>query len=343
MKFDFESLSSEPLIYMLIHSGTFVCVLGFIFFVVGMLFGYATWGRYKRQTRELRGEADAMKEEIAVLKRKIGDHSIKSGAAVAMATETIHMPKKEGASAAETVPAVTEETITTREVLQPAPATAESPAKSDLPKAPANIIKVKAPSAAVPPPEPISKVEEKTDAKSPEAPPAEPAADPAMAGDLISSSELPLLPARHASPLTAIIAPPPVKEEPESSESPKAEAETAPEEAASPESGEIIPSVIELSISPLPALDFRPELDPKLGLIYKHKPEQTDDLTELKGISEALQKRLHELGVYTFAQIAAWDDDHVKEFSARLAFKDRIRREHWVEQARQLAAKHVAV
>ena len=65
MKFDFESLSAEPLFYMLMHSGAFVCVLGAIFFVIGLLFGYATWGRYKRQTRQLLGEASSMKDEIA--------------------------------------------------------------------------------------------------------------------------------------------------------------------------------------------------------------------------------------------------------------------------------------
>ncbi len=35
-------------------------------------------------------------------------------------------------------------------------------------------------------------------------------------------------------------------------------------------------------------------------------------------------------------EVAAWDEDRVKEFSARLAFKDRIYRERWVEQARKL-------
>ena len=95
MKFDFESLSAEPLVYMLMHSGAFVTVLGLVFFIIGLMFGYATWGRYKRQTRELRGESASMKEEIAQLKRKIGDQSVKAGVAVNIATETIHMPRKE--------------------------------------------------------------------------------------------------------------------------------------------------------------------------------------------------------------------------------------------------------
>ena len=63
MKLDLESLSAEPLVYMLMHSGMFVTVLGAMFFIIGLLFGYATWGRYKRQTRELRGEAAAIWRE----------------------------------------------------------------------------------------------------------------------------------------------------------------------------------------------------------------------------------------------------------------------------------------
>ena len=105
-----------------------------------------------------------------------------------------------------------------------------------------------------------------------------------------------------------------------------------------------IPELIELPpMTPLPAVEIQPELDPKLGLIYKTRPEKTDDLTALKGIAQVLEQRLHDFGIYTYAQIAAWDEDLIKEFSARLAFKDRIQREHWVEQARQLAGKQTTV
>jgi len=327
MKFDLESLSTEPLFYMLMHSGAFVCVLGFIFFVVGLLFGYATWGRYKRQTRQLLGDAEAMKEEIAGLKRKVGDHSIKSGPAVAMATETINMPKKEGATATEAAPAVTAETITTSDIRLPTTSTVDAPSKNQPLKPRANVIKAKVAKPAAPPAEsPAPDV-----VQSPEPPPAE----PATASIPASPGELPP-PARHASPLAAIIATHPVKEEPAAGEeSPAAPAGLVP--------ADTIPELIELPMTPLPAVEIQPELDPKLGLIYKTRPEKTDDLTALKGIAQVLEQRLHDFGIYTYAQIAAWDEDRIKEFSARLAFKDRIQREHWVEQARQLAAKQTTV
>jgi hypothetical protein len=151
MKFDFESLSTEPLFYMLMHSGAFVCVLGFVFFIVGLLFGYATWGRYKRQTRQLLGEAESMKDEIAGLKRKVGDQSITSGPAVAMATETIHMPKKEGTTAEEAVPAVTAETITTSDIRLPTASTVDMPDKNQPPNLPRHPLKLPPRRSFIPP------------------------------------------------------------------------------------------------------------------------------------------------------------------------------------------------
>lgn len=325
MTFDFESLSTEPLFYMLMHSGAFVTVLGGIFFIIGLLFGYATWGRYKRQTRELRSEAAAMKDEIAVLKRKVGDHSIKSGPAVPMATETIHMPAKEGATAAQAVPAVTEETITTRDIR---PSGAQLAPVGWPPQLRANVIKPKASEPSAPAPETVIPSGGK--------PATETAAEPATAGITLSPTEPPPPPARHVSPLSSIIAPTPAPTKPEKTDGgqPSAPAGLVPTDT--------IPTLTEISLPPLPAVEVQTVNDPKLGLIYKTQPEKVDDLTALKGIAEVLEQRLHEFGIYTYAQIAAWNDDHIKEFSARLAFKDRIHRERWVEQAKELTARSAA-
>ncbi len=337
MKFDFESLSAEPLFYMLMHSGAFVCVLGATFFIVGLLFGYATWGRYKRQTRQLLGDAESMKDEIAGLKRKIGDQSIASGPAVAMATETIHMPKREGASAAEAIPAITAETITTSDIRLPAVPPVEEASKESPPKPRANVIKAKVPKPAAPPPEVPLEVPAVDEAQTPEVPPeTPPPAEPATASvEPSPTDELPPH-ARHPSPLAAIIASPAVRDEPEAGE----EGPAIPEGLVPVDT---IPALTEIpSMTPLPSVETQTELDPKLGLIYKSPPEKKDDLTALKGIAKVLEQRLHDIGIYTYAQIAAWDEDRIKEVSARLAFKDRIQREHWVEQARQLAAKQTA-
>lgn len=325
MKFDFETLTAEPLIYMLMHSGTFVTVLGAVFFIIGLLFGYATWGRYKRQTRELRGEAAAMKDEIAQLKRKIADLAVKSGVSVNIATETIHMPKKEVVEG-NGAPAVAAAPAAEPEARPPTTQTGRPPTKSRLPRPRVNVIKSR--SLGIPP----APVELST-LPTVEAPvPA--MAEPATASMSLSPTEPPPppAPARHTSPLAAIIATPP----PEKAES---ESEDTPASGLVPLDD--IPTLTEISVEPPPAVEIQPEDDPRLGLIYKTRPEKADDLTALKGIAQVLEQRLHELGIYTYAQIAMWNDEHIREFSSRLAFKDRIQREHWVEQARQLLEKRV--
>ncbi len=69
------------------------------------------------------------------------------------------------------------------------------------------------------------------------------------------------------------------------------------------------------------------------------KAEGGDDLKQLSGVGPALEKKLHEAGVTTFAQIAAWTDADVAEMDEKLSFKGRIEREGWIEQAKELAAK----
>jgi large subunit ribosomal protein L21 len=64
-----------------------------------------------------------------------------------------------------------------------------------------------------------------------------------------------------------------------------------------------------------------------------------DDLKLLSGVGPALEKKLIEAGVTSFAQIAAWTDADVEEFGEKLSFKGRIEREGWIEQAKELASK----
>lgn len=63
-----------------------------------------------------------------------------------------------------------------------------------------------------------------------------------------------------------------------------------------------------------------------------------DDLKKLSGVGPALEKKLHQAGVTTFAQIAAWSASDIAEMDEKLSFKGRIERDGWVEQARQLAS-----
>jgi NADH-quinone oxidoreductase subunit E len=73
-------------------------------------------------------------------------------------------------------------------------------------------------------------------------------------------------------------------------------------------------------------------------LTYDSPPEKVDDLKMISGIGPKIEKILNDLGIYTFAQIAAWGPAEIRWVDRRLRFKGRIIREKWVEQADALAA-----
>lgn len=340
MPLDLQSLSTDTLLYMLLHSGVFVAAMGAVFFIVGLLFGFATWGRFKNRARAMAAELDLQREEIATLRRKLGEQTVKPGGA-AMATETIPMPPA-SLPAPVVAPAplpppspqlpaepITD-TISTAELVN---GTAPAKTKSSKPR---NAVKAKAADAktaiepvAEPPGEPVIVP------VLPEAtpPPAEP---PAVQEDEAPKPTVEPENAPHTSPLAAIIAAAPHPPEKPEEAAPPAPDTFAPEAAAL----DVLPALPELPASPS-ADDVKPENDPKLGLVFKSPPARSDDLTAMKGIAKVLEQRLHEFGIYTYRQIALWNEEQIREFSSRLAFKDRIHREKWVEQARQLhAEKH---
>jgi len=63
-----------------------------------------------------------------------------------------------------------------------------------------------------------------------------------------------------------------------------------------------------------------------------------DDLKLLKGVGPKLEGMLNDLGIYHYDQIAAWTEAEIAWVDTRLAFKGRIERDGWIEQAKQLAA-----
>jgi len=70
----------------------------------------------------------------------------------------------------------------------------------------------------------------------------------------------------------------------------------------------------------------------------RNKPSR-DDLTRIKGIGTAIEKKLNRLGIKRFEQIAGWDLADVAVIDQRLAFKGRIERENWISQARKLKSR----
>jgi predicted flap endonuclease-1-like 5' DNA nuclease len=62
-----------------------------------------------------------------------------------------------------------------------------------------------------------------------------------------------------------------------------------------------------------------------------------DDLRLIEGVSPRIESTLNSIGVYHFDQIAGWTGQNVAWVERYLAYKGRIGRERWVEQARSLA------
>lgn len=81
---------------------------------------------------------------------------------------------------------------------------------------------------------------------------------------------------------------------------------------------------------------------PVLG-VDAHPDLPSDDLSRIKGLGPKAKTVLAGLGVHRFAQLAALDPAQAAELDGRLgAFKGRLARDRWVEQARYLEQDDVA-
>lgn len=72
------------------------------------------------------------------------------------------------------------------------------------------------------------------------------------------------------------------------------------------------------------------------------RPATIDDLRLISGVGPKIEGTLHSLGIFTFAQVAAWTEVQRAWVDAYLNFKGRIEREDWARQADALARGGVA-
>ncbi len=64
---------------------------------------------------------------------------------------------------------------------------------------------------------------------------------------------------------------------------------------------------------------------------------EPDDLKVIKGVGPKLESLLHEIGIRTYEQIAAFPADYIADLDNFLSFTGRIDRDDWVGQASELA------
>ena len=72
-------------------------------------------------------------------------------------------------------------------------------------------------------------------------------------------------------------------------------------------------------------------------LNYLNKTLKKENLQLIQGVGKVVEETLNDLGVYGFAQVAAWNYEVIPKINEYLNFSGRIQRERWVEQAQILA------
>lgn len=67
------------------------------------------------------------------------------------------------------------------------------------------------------------------------------------------------------------------------------------------------------------------------------RPAKVDDLQLISGVGPKIEGMLHDLGIYTYKQVAGWKKAERAWVDDHLSFHGRIDREDWVKQAKALA------
>jgi len=76
----------------------------------------------------------------------------------------------------------------------------------------------------------------------------------------------------------------------------------------------------------------------RIGAAKGVRGAPAEDLKRIRGIGVLIEKKLNQMGIVTYEQIANWTAEEIDRISQSLDFKGRIERENWVEQARILAS-----
>ncbi|MFC2249178.1 NADH-quinone oxidoreductase subunit NuoE [Labrys portucalensis] len=124
----------------------------------------------------------------------------------------------------------------------------------------------------------------------------------------------------------------------------KAKLEAAKAEAAKAEAAKAAgtppPPAPATTAAPAPAAPVPAPVsdDHKPVLLKAAREGGPDDLKLIHGVGPKLEEMLHQMGVYHFDQIAAWNDSNLAWVDQNLgAFKGRALRDGWIEQAKKLA------
>ena len=77
--------------------------------------------------------------------------------------------------------------------------------------------------------------------------------------------------------------------------------------------------------------------DTKSASLFEAPKGEPDDLKQISGVGPVLEKKLNDLGITQFAQVAAFKKADIAKVDDALSFKGRIERDDWLKQAAKLA------
>ena len=104
----------------------------------------------------------------------------------------------------------------------------------------------------------------------------------------------------------------------------------------------VTPAVAEPVAEPVAFVGTVPAVAEKGRPARIERPFNPDDLKLISGVGPKIEGILHDLGIYTYAQVAGWTKTERAWVDSYLNFKGRIEREDWVKQAKALAKGGVA-
>ncbi len=96
-----------------------------------------------------------------------------------------------------------------------------------------------------------------------------------------------------------------------------------------------IEAAASILVEPRPALGLDGRDRPP-GL--SEAPSNHDDLKKIKGVGPAFEKKLNQLGIYRYDQIAAWTPAQQNWVGETVGYVGRIERSEWINRAASLAA-----
>jgi len=101
---------------------------------------------------------------------------------------------------------------------------------------------------------------------------------------------------------------------------------------------EIIEDSTDESVTTLSSITEVENVGSEPLLLSEPRNGEKDNLTRIKGIGLKINEKLNSMGIYHFDQIANWSKEEADWVDSQTFFPGRVQREHWVEQAKELAA-----